>query len=76
MRVTGIVWSSHLQAIAKGAEMLDYVELNIFASKDIARDESLLQTALADAEHSDIVLLYRSADTFWEEVEDHFKDSS
>jgi len=75
MRVTGIVWSSHLQAIAKGAEMLDYVELNIFASKDIARDESLLQTALADAEHSDIVLLYRSADTFWEEVEDHFKDS-
>lgn len=75
MRVTGIVWSSHAQTLLKGAEQLDYIELNMFGSKDIARDESLLKQAFADAEKSDVVLLYRSADVFWEEVENHFKGS-
>ncbi|MCD8554731.1 cobaltochelatase subunit CobN [Seleniivibrio sp.] len=75
MRITGIVWSSHAQALIKGAAELDFVRLNMFGSKDIARDESLLKQAFEDAENSDVVLLYRSADVFWQEVEDHFKGS-
>jgi len=75
MRITAIVWSSHAQAIEKGASSLPFIEMTMFASKEIARNEDLLKEAFRDAEGADLVLLYRSADVFWNEVEAHFKEN-
>lgn len=66
IRILCILWSSWLPPLREAAQALS-LDLTAYTTQDLARYPSLRETVQADLSTADIVLLYRTADPFWEE---------
>lgn len=69
MKLTAIMWSSHVPALVQASRDIDFAEIAIYPSKVLEREPQQVEEAIRACRDSDLVLLYRSSDSFWEEVE-------
>jgi cobaltochelatase CobN len=69
MRITAIFWQSHVGMLAQGAAELPGLELDLYATRSLESDPQLLERALAGMETSEAILLYRSGESVWAEIE-------
>jgi cobaltochelatase CobN len=66
MKIVSIMWNSYVPMFKKVAEGMD---LTVYSSRKIADDPGLLEKAEIDMQNADLLLLYRTRDLFWEELE-------
>jgi len=68
MKVFTIMWSSYLSLMKEAADVLD-IDLTAYSNKQININPELIRKAVADMSGADLILLYRTNDAFWEEIE-------
>ncbi|HET6460671.1 MAG TPA: cobaltochelatase subunit CobN, partial [Syntrophales bacterium] len=69
MKVFTIMWSSYLPLIKEAADTLN-IELMTYSSKQINCFPDLIKNASWDMKTADLIILYRTNDAFWEEIEE------
>ena len=69
MKVFTIMWSSYLPLIKEAADNLN-IELMSYSSKQINCFPDMLRKASRDMKTADLIILYRTNDAFWEEIEE------
>jgi cobaltochelatase CobN len=68
MKVFTIMWASYLSLMKEAADVLD-IDLMAYSNKQININPELIKQAVADMNGADLILLYRTNDAFWEEIE-------
>jgi len=68
MRILSIMWSSYLPLLSEAARVLGF-ELTAYSTKQIKREPGLVSRIASEIGKADLVLLYRTSDDFWEELE-------
>ncbi|MGD0230159.1 MAG: hypothetical protein ABSC19_07360 [Syntrophorhabdales bacterium] len=68
MRILSIMWSSYLPLLSEAARVLG-IELTAYSTKQIKREPGLVSRIAVEIDKADLVLLYRTSDDFWEELE-------
>ena len=68
MRILSIMWSSYLPLLSEAAHVLG-IELTAYSTKQIKREPELVSRIASEIDKADLVLLYRTSDDFWEELE-------
>ncbi len=68
MRILSIMWSSYLPLLFDAAQALG-IELAAYSTKQIKREPELVSRIALEIDKADLVLLYRTSDDFWEELE-------
>jgi len=75
MKMVSIMWHSHMNMFVKaGRNLTDVLELTAYSSKKLEEEPERIDTALSEAAEADVIFLYRSADTFWDSIENHFRE--
>ncbi|HUL31880.1 MAG TPA: cobaltochelatase subunit CobN, partial [Thermodesulfobacteriota bacterium] len=69
MKVLTIMWSSYLPLLREAADGLG-IELSGYSTKQINRKPEMIGEIEAELDKVDLVLLYRTHDPFWEEMEE------
>ncbi|MEN6317911.1 MAG: cobaltochelatase subunit CobN [Syntrophaceae bacterium] len=69
MKVFTIMWSSYMPLIKEAADALN-IELMSYSSKQINCFPDMLRQACRDMKTADLIILYRTNDAFWEEIEE------
>jgi cobaltochelatase CobN len=75
VKILTIMWSSYLPLIKEAADGLD-IELVSYSTKLLNMQPELCGDAAAGLRHADLVLLYRTSDPFWEEIEAEVKSTA
>lgn len=73
MKIRSIMWASHVPMLVRASKKLDFVELKVFSSDILREDPLKCEEALAELKKGDVILLYRTSDTFWEGIEEELK---
>lgn len=68
MKITAILWHSYVPVFLKVKESLGF-DLAVYAARRLEEDPDSLARAERDLDDCDLVLLYRTRDLFWEELE-------
>jgi len=74
MKITAVVWNSHAEVLARAAETLPWLSLRLFPAKSLEDAPEKQRQALAELAGADCVFLYRSTETFWEEIEPRLRE--
>jgi len=69
MKIFTIMWSSYLPLMKEAADSLD-IDLLSYSSKQLNVHPALLPDAVRKMKEADLILLYRTSDSFWNEIED------
>lgn len=73
MKILAIMWSSYLSLLRESASKLN-VELEAYSNKQITQDADSLTFILPKMKEVDLILLYRTHDAFWDDVERELKN--
>jgi len=73
MKLFTIMWSTYLPLMKEAADASS-IELSHYSNKQINTNPSILETVLSDLKTADIILLYRTEDSFWNDVEEALND--
>ena len=73
MRITAIFWQSHAAMLSQGAQTVEGIDLRLYSTRAIDQDPDLMEAAIRDMGEADAVVLYRSAEAVWTELEPHIK---
>lgn len=68
MKLFTIMWSSYLPLLKEAAEKM-HLDLLSYSGKQLNLHPEMLAAAERDMKTADIILLYRTNDVFWEEIE-------
>ncbi len=68
MKITAIMWNSYVRMLEQASEKLGF-ELTAYSTSTLEDDPDKLDDVLRSCEHSDVILLYHTANFFWEELE-------
>lgn len=74
MNIGSIMWHSHLPLLSKAARQLDFAEITLFAARELEDDPLRCDTALNLLAAQDLILLYRSSESFWDRIEEQLKE--
>ncbi len=74
MKIRSIMWNSHIPMLLRSGKGLDFLDLKAFSSRTLDSDPSKVEEVLAELECSDLVLLYRSSEGFWDLIEDKLRE--
>jgi cobaltochelatase CobN len=66
------MWSSYLPLLKEAADTLN-IELIAYSNKQINTHPDLTRKIRSDLDRADLLLLYRTNDAFWEEIEQELK---
>ncbi|MFA5321408.1 MAG: cobaltochelatase subunit CobN [Smithella sp.] len=69
MRIFTIIWASYLPYLKEAAERLT-IDLTAYSSKQLNLCPEIMTDALRDMKTADMILLYRSNEGFWDEIDD------
>jgi cobalamin biosynthesis Mg chelatase CobN len=69
MRLTVISWDIYSSTIARASAGVDGIELRLFSSKQVDSSPEILEQALKALEWAQVILLYRSGENFWNDIE-------
>ncbi|MDI6890151.1 MAG: cobaltochelatase subunit CobN [Thermodesulfovibrionales bacterium] len=72
MKVLTIMWSSYLPLLKEAADTLN-IELIAYSNKQISSYPEIIRKVKSDMNTADLIILYRTNDLFWEEVEQDLK---
>lgn len=73
MKIFTIMWSNYLPLIKEAANTLG-ISLSSFSNKQLTTSPAMIDEAKAQLRAADCILLYRTNDTFWDEVETEIKN--
>jgi len=68
MKITAIMWNSYVRMLEGASEKLGF-ELTAYSTSTLEDDPDKLDDVLRSCEQSDVILLYHTANFFWEELE-------
>ena len=68
MKIFTVMWASYLPLLKAAATEMK-IELVTYSSKQLNMRPECLDEALADMRTADMILLYRTSDAFWEDLE-------
>lgn len=68
MHISTIMWSSYVPLIKEAADELG-ISLSSFSTKQLNTTPSLVDDAKSSFRYADCILLYRTNDAFWDEIE-------
>ncbi|WP_457572226.1 cobaltochelatase subunit CobN [Desulfovulcanus sp.] len=74
MNIAAIVWNSYVPTLVQASKNLDWLDLKIFSSSTLEKNSSKTDDALTALKKADVILLYRSSESFWEAIEKDIKD--
>ena len=74
MKIGSIMWASHVPMLVRSSKKLDFIELKIHSSDVLKDDCSKAEEVLAELEQQDVILLYRTSDLFWEQIEGRLRE--
>ncbi|MCX8118451.1 MAG: cobaltochelatase subunit CobN [Desulfobacterota bacterium] len=69
MKVLTLMWASYLPLLQEAAEDLG-LHLLGFSTKQISKNREWIKKIAGEVEKVDLILLYRTHDVFWEEIEE------
>jgi cobaltochelatase CobN len=73
MKICTIMWSNYLPLLKEAADALN-IRLSSFSTKQLGARPGLIDSLKSEMRESDLVLLYRTGDTFWDEIEPEIED--
>jgi cobaltochelatase CobN len=73
MKILTIMWSSYLLLLKEAADVLD-LRLKAYSTKQINLEPEVLNNLSREMHDADLILLYRTNDAFWEEVDAILED--
>jgi cobaltochelatase CobN len=68
MKITAIMWNSYVRMLLQASQKLGF-ELTAYSTSTLDDDPDKLDEVLKSCEQSDVILLYHTANFFWEELE-------
>ncbi len=71
--ITAIIWDIYSGMLVKSSVNVPDADLRLFSSRVLSGDEDKRAEAIASARESDAILLYRSTESFWDEIESDLK---
>jgi len=73
MKITAVMWSSYIPVLKEASDAAG-IELTVFSNKQLNTFPEYISETGKAFRSSDLVLLYRTNDTFWEEIDNEIKD--
>ncbi|HSW63441.1 MAG TPA: cobaltochelatase subunit CobN [Dissulfurispiraceae bacterium] len=73
MKIFTIMWSNYLPLVKEAADEL-HLSLTSFSTKQLNTIPALIGEAKARLREADCILLYRTNDTFWDEIEPEIRE--
>ena len=75
MKIVAIMWQSYMNMLVRtGRNVKDLIELKAYSAKRLDEEPERLENVLNEAERADAILLYRSNENFWQEIEGRLKE--
>lgn len=75
MRIGSIMWASYVPMLVNAARNLEFVALRCFSTDTLLDDPLMWEEALTAMGEQEVILLYRTADPFWDEIEERLKET-
>jgi len=72
MKIFTIMGASYLPFLKEAAQSLN-IDLTAYSGKQLNLCPEIMTDALRDMKTADMILLYRSAEGFWDEIDDELK---
>lgn len=69
MKMGSIMYANYVRMLIQSSKELDFIKLKTYSSDALKDDCSEAEDVLTELEQQDVILLYRTADLFWEEIE-------
>jgi cobaltochelatase CobN len=69
------MWNSHLPLLNQAAASLDFVECTFFSTRELEEHPEQIESIIKILGQQDIILLYRSSETVWSQIEDSLKNT-
>ncbi len=73
MRLFSIMWASYVPVLREAVQKTEIFDLQAYSTKQINVDPKLVETVRRELKRADLILLYRTADAFWELIEEEIK---
>ncbi|NPA40098.1 MAG: cobaltochelatase subunit CobN [Thermodesulfobacteria bacterium] len=73
MRLVGILWQTYYNELFKAVKNLKIAEVKLYSARVLQLNKDLLRTAISELKKADVILLYRSSENCWEEIENFIK---
>ncbi|RLA95423.1 MAG: cobalt chelatase [Deltaproteobacteria bacterium] len=74
MKLRSIMWNSHVPMLVQASKKVDFLDLKIFSTKTLENDPLKAEEALLELKESEIILIYRSSESFWDTIEARLKE--
>lgn len=74
MKIGTIIWDSYASMLVRSSKKLDFIELTNHSINILKNDCSKAEEILFELEQQDIILLYRTNDFFWDEIEERLQE--
>ena len=74
MKLLSIMWASYVPVLKEAVEKTGVFRLQAYSSKQINAEPELVEAVCRDLKKADLILVYRTADGFWEVIEDEIRD--
>jgi len=73
IKLTVITWDIYAGMFSQASGCVEGVEMALFSSKSIERSPEVFNKALNSLKEADVLFLYRSTESFWDNIEAEFK---
>ena len=73
MKLLTIMWSSFIPILRDAAEVTAIFNLKAYSNKQLNMDPRILEDIGKEMKTADLILLYRTTEPFWDEVEDEIE---
>ena len=73
MNICTIMWSNYLPLVKEATDALG-IGLTSYSTKQLNTASALLDTVKSELGKADMILLYRTNDAFWDEIEPEIRD--
>ena len=70
MKLLTIMWSSFIPLLKDAARATGVFDLKAYSNKQLCMDLAMIRDAGKEMETADLILLYRTAEPFWDEIEE------
>ena len=74
IKLTAIMWSSHVGMLLKACQKLPFLTPKIFSTHTLHTDDASYKEAFCALKEADLILLYRSSEPFWDKLEPELKN--
>jgi cobaltochelatase CobN len=73
MHICTVMWSNYLPLLKEAANALN-IQLSSFSTKQLSTSPALIDTVKVKMRDADLILLYRTSDAIWDEIELEVRD--